>query len=212
MAYDLEEQESIDQMKAWWDRWGTPVTAAVCVCCLGFAAWNGWTWWQRNQAGKAAQMYAQLQQAVVANDQKNAASLSTGLVSEYGSTIYAPLGALAAANAALQTGNFAEAKAKLEWVIDKAGRPEYDALARIRLAGVLYDEGKLDEALKVLDAAKPNADQRPLLLDRLGDVWAAKGDVKMARESWAEAQKTGGANNPLARVLELKLASLPAEG
>lgn len=212
MAYDLEEQESIDQMKAWWDRWGTPVTAAVCVCCLGFAAWNGWNWWQRNQAGKAAQMYAQLQQAVVANDQKNAASLSTGLVSEYGSTIYAPLGALAAANAALQNGNFAEAKAKLEWVIDKAGRPEYDALARIRLAGVLYDEGKLDEALKVFDAAKPNADQRPLLLDRLGDVWAAKGDVKKARESWAEAQKTGGANNPLARVLELKLASLPAEG
>lgn len=212
MAYDLEEQESIDQMKAWWDRWGTPVTAAVCVCCLGFAAWNGWNWWQRNQAGKAAQMYAQLQQAVVANDQKNAASLSTGLVSEYGSTIYAPLGALAAANAALQNGNFAEAKVKLEWVIDKSGRPEYDALARIRLAGVLYDEGKLDEALKVLDAAKPNADQRPLLLDRFGDVWAAKGDVKKARESWAEAQKAGGANNPLARVLELKLASLPAEG
>lgn len=212
MAYDLEEQESIDQMKAWWDRWGTPVTAAVCVCCLGFAGWNGWNWWQRNQAGKAAQMYAQLQQAVVANDQKNASSLSTGLVTEYGSTVYAPLGALAAANAALQNGNFAEAKAKLEWVIDKSGRPEYDALARIRLAGVLYDEGKLDEALKLLDAAKPNADQRALLLDRKGDVWAAKGDVKKARESWTEAQKAGGPKDPLARVLELKLASLPAEG
>ena len=35
MAYDLEEQESIDQMKAWWDRWGTPVTAAVCPAMFG---------------------------------------------------------------------------------------------------------------------------------------------------------------------------------
>ena len=54
MAYDLQEQESIDQMKAWWDQWGTPITAAVCVVCLGFAAWNGWQWYQRNEAGKAA--------------------------------------------------------------------------------------------------------------------------------------------------------------
>ena len=52
MAYDLQEQESIDQMKAWWDRWGTPVTAAVCVVCLGFAGWNGWNWYKRNQAAE----------------------------------------------------------------------------------------------------------------------------------------------------------------
>ena len=64
MAYDLEEQESIDQMKAWWDRWGTPVTSVVCVCCLAFAGWNGWNWWQRNQAAKASQIYAALQNAV----------------------------------------------------------------------------------------------------------------------------------------------------
>ena len=34
MAYDLEEQESIDQLKAWWEKWGTPVTAVVCFCWL----------------------------------------------------------------------------------------------------------------------------------------------------------------------------------
>ena len=97
MAYDLEEQESIDQMKAWWDRWGTPVTAAVCVVCLGFAGWNGWNWYQRNQAAKASGAYVQLQNAAMAKDMKNVASIATGLVSEYGSTIYAPLGALTAA-------------------------------------------------------------------------------------------------------------------
>ena len=76
MAYDLEEQESIDQMKAWWDQWGTPITAAVCVCCLGFAGWNGWQWYQRNQAAQASGAYVQLQNAIYQNDTKNVKSIA----------------------------------------------------------------------------------------------------------------------------------------
>ena len=154
MAYDLEEQESIDQMKAWWDRWGTPVTSVVCVCCLAFAGWNGWNWWQRNQAAKASQIYAALQNAVATHDLKNVQSLSAGLISEYSSTLYAPLAAFASAQSASDAGDLADAKAKLNWVIEKSGRPEYDTVARVRLAGVLFDEGKLDEAAAVLAAAK----------------------------------------------------------
>ena len=153
MAYDLEEQESIDQMKAWWDRWGTPVTSVVCVCCLAFAGWNGWNWWQRNQAAKASQIYAALQNAVATHDLKNVQSLSAGLISEYSSTLYAPLAALASAQSASDAGDLADAKLKLNWVIEKSGRPEYDTVARVRLAGVLFDEGKLDEAAAVLAAA-----------------------------------------------------------
>lgn len=80
MAYDLEEQESIDQMKAWWDQWGTPITAAVCVCCLGFAGWNGWQWYQRNQAAQASGAYVQLQNAIYQNDTKNVKSIADGLI------------------------------------------------------------------------------------------------------------------------------------
>lgn len=105
MAYDLEEQESIDQMKAWWDQWGTPITAAVCVCCLGFAGWNGWQWYQRNQAAQASGAYVQLQNAIYQNDTKNVKSIADGLIEDYGTTIYAPLGALASAAAEVQEGN-----------------------------------------------------------------------------------------------------------
>ena len=121
MAYDLQEQESIDQMKAWWDRWGTPVTAAVCVVCLGFAGWNGWNWYKRNQAAEASVAYVQLQNAVFHKDVKNVASLTSGLIENYGGTVYAPLAAFGAAQTALEAGNFAEAAAMLNWVIDKSG-------------------------------------------------------------------------------------------
>ena len=63
MAYDLEEQESLDQLKAWWEKWGTAVLSVITVGCLAFAAWNGWNWYQRYQGSKATIAYVQLQNA-----------------------------------------------------------------------------------------------------------------------------------------------------
>ena len=210
MAYDLQEQESIDQMKAWWEKWGTPITAVVCAGCLAFAGWNGWQWWKRNEAAKAAGAYMALQQAALANDVKNIASLSNGLLESYGSTVYAPLGALVASKAALAAGNLDEAAAKLKWIVDQSGRPEFDTIARVRLAGIYFDAGKLDDAIAVLDGAKPTERQNSLVLDRRGDVLAAKGDVKGARECWMKVLEAPYRGDPILKVVEYKLNALPA--
>ena len=148
--------------------------------------------------------------AVATHDLKNVQSLSAGLISEYSSTLYAPLAAFASAQSASDAGDLADAKAKLNWVIEKSGRPEYDTVARVRLAGVLFDEGKLDEAAAVLAAAKPAEAQKVLVLDRQGDIWAAKGDLQKARDAWTQAQAALNPQDPLNRVLELKLAALPS--
>ena len=176
MAYDLEEQESIDQMKAWWDQWGTPITAAVCVCCLGFAGWNGWQWYQRNQAAQASGAYVQLQNAIYQNDTKNVKSIAA---------------------AEVQEGNLDLARDRLVWVIEKSGHPEYDTIARVRLAGVELSAKKPEAALKALEPAKPVPDQTALVEDRLGDVYYAMNDFEKARAAWQKA------------VLHYKLASLP---
>ena len=210
MAYDLQEQESIDQLKAWWEKWGTPITAVVCAGCLAFAGWNGWQWWKRNEAAKAAGAYMALQQAAMANDAKNIASLSNGLLESYGSTVYAPLGALVASKAALAAGNLDEAAAKLKWIVDQSGRPEFDTIARVRLAGIYFDAGKLDDAIAVLDGAKPTERQKSLVLDRRGDVLAAKGDVKGARECWMKVLEAPYRGDPILKVVEYKLNALPA--
>ena len=209
MAYDLEEQESIDQMKAWWDQWGTPITAAVCVCCLGFAGWNGWQWYQRNQAAPASGAYVQLQNAIYQNDTKNVKSIADGLIEDYGTTIYAPLGALASAAAEVQEGNLDLARDRLVWVIEKSGHPEYDTIARVRLAGVELSAKKPEAALKALEPAKPVPDQTALVEDRLGDVYYAMNDFEKARAAWQKAVEAAGEQSPIRGVLHYKLASLP---
>ena len=151
-----------------------------------------------------------LQQAALANDVKNIASLSNGLLESYGSTVYAPLGALVASKAALAAGNLDEAAAKLKWIVDQSGRPEFDTIARVRLAGIYFDAGKLDDAIAVLDGAKPTERQDSLVLDRRGDVLAAKGDVKGARECWMKVLEAPYRGDPILKVVEYKLNALPA--
>ena len=44
---DLEEQEQLDQIKHFWNKWGTPITGVAVIVMGGFAAWNGWQMWQQ---------------------------------------------------------------------------------------------------------------------------------------------------------------------
>ena len=68
MAYDLEEQEQLAELKAWWNKYGNFILTVVTVVLLGFAAYNGWQWYQREQASQAAGVYGQLEKALAARD------------------------------------------------------------------------------------------------------------------------------------------------
>ena len=50
---DLEEQEQLDQVKAFWQQYGNLVTWLLVIALGAYAAWNGWNWYQRDQATKA---------------------------------------------------------------------------------------------------------------------------------------------------------------
>lgn len=42
MAFDLQEQEQIDELKAFWRKWGTLITGVLVAAALGTAdsAWR----------------------------------------------------------------------------------------------------------------------------------------------------------------------------
>lgn len=212
MAYDLEEQESIDQLKAWWDKWGTPITAVVCIGCLAFAGWNVWNWYQRNQVAKASAVYVTLQNAVIQHDKKNIVSASTGLIDQYSSTVYAPLGALSAASAQNALGDYDNAATLLNWVINKSGHPEYESVARLRLASVELSRNKPDDAQRALEPVKATPANAIELDDRWGDVYFAKGDYAKAREHWEKVLKsTNPLDDNMRTLVTFKLGSIPVK-
>jgi len=67
MSYH-DEQESLENLKHWWARWGNGVTWVVLAALVVAAGFNGWNYWQRRQAAEAAVLYDQVQQAVNSND------------------------------------------------------------------------------------------------------------------------------------------------
>ena len=52
-TYDLEEQEQLASLKAWWKDNGGLIVAVLIVILAVILAWNGWNWYQRSQSASA---------------------------------------------------------------------------------------------------------------------------------------------------------------
>lgn len=184
-AYDLEEQEQIAEVKAWWKQYGNRLINAATVIALVAAAWFGWNAYQRNQSAGASMVYGALQQAVQEKDTQRIKAASGELIEKFGRTAYAPLGALASAKAMVEAGDPQTAKAQLLWAVEHA-KDEVRDLARLRAAALMLDEKAYDAALKQLEGASgPAFEVR--FLDMRGDILAAQGKKSEAVSAYQAA-------------------------
>jgi predicted negative regulator of RcsB-dependent stress response len=207
MAYDLQEQEQIDVIKAWWKEHGALVIVAVTVAALTIAAFQGWRYYRHNQALAAVALYAQLVRADRAGEQKKVRDIASRIVEEYGSTPYATFAALNAARASFDAGDLAGAKSQLTWVVEHAREQEIRDVARLRLAGVLLDEKNYAEALKLVET-KPVESMTGLYADLKGDILAAQGKNADARGAYQLAFDKSDALSPYRATIQLKLDAL----
>ena len=215
MAYDLDEQEQLDQVKAFWAKWGNIITVAITAVALVFAAFYGYKYYQRSETAKAAPLFEQLEKAAsdVKADAKNpqlVADLATKLTADYAGTAYAQMGALLAAKVQADLGKTKESQALLQWTMDKAKDPEYSQLARLRLAGALLDENKATEALALLPTTAPRGFEA-LYSDRRGDALAAGGKAAEAVIEYQKAWNAAKENGSLRGIIEQKMQALGAD-
>ena len=208
-VYDLEEQDKIDDLKAFWRRWGNAISAAVIAVCVAFAGVQGWRWYQDRQANEAAVLYGAVAAGVRAKDVAKARDAMAQLADRFGGTGYAPRGALLYAKLAWDQGDKAGAKAQLQWVIDRAAEDELKQVARYRLAQALLDEKQFDRALATLDA-KHDEPFAGLYADLRGDVLAVAGRSQDAKAAYQTALAKLDAKSPYRNYVQVKLDALPA--
>lgn len=206
---DLQEQEQLDALKAFWKQYGNLITWLLILLLGAYAAWNGWNWWQRDQALKASAMYDALDQAAQAGDADKSARVFADLKERFPRTAYAQQAGLAAAKVQFDKGQLDAAKASLTWVADNAAEDEYRTIARLRLAALLAEAKQYDEALKQLDAAKASGFEA-LVADRRGDVLSAAGKKAEALAAYQAAWKTMDEKVEYRRLVEAKLTALGA--
>ena len=201
-SYDFEEQERLAELKAWWEdnRWY--VVAAIVVAVLAFSGYQGWKWWSASQAEDAATMYA----AAAKAPKEQQVAAYDALVAKHPRSYYASEAQLVVSKMRFEAGDYAEARKRLEWVMER-GVDEHRGVARLRLAAVLLEEKKYPDALRILDANKDEA-FAPLANDLRGDIMIAQGRLDEARAAYKAAVEKADARNPVKQIAESKLNAL----
>ncbi len=204
---DLEEQEQLDQLKHFWKQYGNAITWALIVVLGAFAGWNLYQYWQRSQASQAAAMYDEVERVVKSADTAKIDRVFADIKDRFASTTYAQQAGLLVAKQYYSAGNIEAAKSALSWVADKSSDPGYQAVAKLRLAGVLMESKAFDEALKQLTGSFP-ANFEALVADRKGDILLLQGKKKEAIAEYGKAYKSFDERTDYRRLVEVKLNSL----
>jgi predicted negative regulator of RcsB-dependent stress response len=208
MPLDLEEQEQLAELKAWWRQHGNLIVAAVLAAALAFAGWQGWRWYNANQSAHAAGLFDTLARGAHGGDAKAVRDATGTLIESYPRTLYASMGAMVAARFHFDRNDLKSAKAQLQWVLDHSGSDDFRDLARLRLAAILLDEKAYDEALKVLEAKHAAAYASQFAALR-GDVLVAKNQPAEARAAYQLAlEKAGKEQGAFRESVRMRLEAL----
>ena len=206
---DLEEQEQLDQLKHFWNTWGTLISSVLILVAGGLVAWNGYQYWQNRQAGQAAALYDAVEIAARSGDQARMSQAFADMKAKYGGTTQASQAGLALAKAKMEAGDADAAKEALTWVALQSGDDGLKALARVRLAGVLMDQKNYDDALKQLSGSVP-LEFEAVFADRKGDIYLLQDKRADAISEYAKAWKSLEEGVEYRRLVEVKLGALGA--
>lgn len=211
-VYDLEEQEQISTIKAWWEEYGNLVTGLALAAAIAVVSWQGYGWYQNKKAVEVGTLYFAVEQAVEQNNPARAREAAGLIIEKHPKSPYAVMAALVSAAAQFEAGDYRNAAAHLEWVKRNAGNPVLTEIAAVRLATVRLAEGDADAALAELASVQP-VSLKGRFDDLRGDILVLKGDhagaaaaYRAALDAFA-ASATEGAR-ALQEVTRIKLETL----
>jgi predicted negative regulator of RcsB-dependent stress response len=206
MAYDLEEQERIAALRDWWEANRIFVIGAIVVALLATAGYQLYQYMRVKAADAAAVAYKDIEKAAKDTDPKKVAELAQRLRADHPKSFDASKAALLAAKLAFDANDLAGAKAHLEWAADK-GDAIHRPIARLRLAMVLLDEKKFDDALKQLDLVREEG-FASAVNELRGDVHLAQNRLEEARSAYRAALDKADTRSPARQIIETKLLAV----
>lgn len=206
MAYDLEEQEQLDEVKLWWKRNGNKVLILFSAALISYASFQSWKYYQASQSLQASAMYDALTELDF-KDVKSVRAASAQIIDKYPSTVYAARAALIAAKANYNSNDAKSAQTQLEWAAAHAKEDSIRSIALLQLAGTQLDAKSYDTALKTLSETHDVAFDG-LFADLKGDVYAQQGKKSEALASYKEALEKLSADGRYRRYTERKIDAL----
>ena len=212
MDVHASEKEQVEALKKWWKDNGSSVITGILLglsVLLGGKAWFGY---QDSQKLNASNVYAQMMNVSVAGDSEQVKTFANVLITEYTSSIYAPLAAMLLAKQAVAADELSAAEAQLKWALDKATTPEIEHTARARLARVMIARAEYVQAEGLLDAVQSPGAYQFIYSELRGDLAVAQGEPEKAAAAYKAALDASPAQVPNVSLLSAKYESVSATG
>lgn len=196
---DKEQQQIV---RFWWQRYGYYI---VLLLLIFVATSFGWLYWQRYQhvhLEHASIIYVQMLAALEQKKGDELKLFGDNLIKKYSRSTYASLAALILAKHAVQAGDLKAAEEKLKFVINDSPSNALRQLARIRIARILIELKKPQEALDLLKLN--NGNYASEVSEIAGDAFLALGVVEEAEKAYRKSQyinvSLGKSVSPLLKI------------
>lgn len=207
MDDNLTDQQRAEQVRIWLRENGWYLLAGLALGLAGLFGWRQWTEYDTTHAEKASALYEEMLSAIRVDRTTRAEEIAEELAAQYASTPYLDQARLAMAKMKLDRGQPEEAVKYLEQVAKDSDSAEIADIARLRVARVLAQQEKYDDALKVLAVPKDSAFE-PQFHEVRGDVYYAMGRPDEARAEYEAALKGDQSGAGDQAFLRAKLAEL----
>ena len=219
MAINAAEEETVESLKKWWEENGKQLVILIVV---GFAAYTAWLLWTNSQNASidsASDMYEEILSLAISaegqpgtqlipQDSDRIVELGEQLRSEHGSSTYAKLGSLFAAQQSVQNDDLDAAEASLQWILDnEQGGLLSEAneglilTANLRLGRIILAKGEAERALALVNNLDPKTFEAGYSELR-GDIYLAMGREVDARDAYVAAQEAGSNSDGLRMKLD----------
>ena len=190
---------------------------ALIVIAVLLAVIVAGRYWQHHKLVRAAAASDLYEEMLIADHRQDLNTLTAKgnlLVKSYSSTPYGQFAGMLLAKQAVNEGHLEQAEQLLRTVIGRRKSSNMSLhVATVRLAKVLMQQGKIDEALTLVAAGPGKGAEAYATIyeEAKGDLYVAKGDTKLAKESYINALKAlpdGAAEAQFVQLLQLKLLDL----
>lgn len=193
------------QEKSLWQQYGKWVITLFVLFLFTYGGMQFYGHYQSKRALKASIVYDKLLSLSQQSDKAEAIQTATTLVAQYPKTPYAPLAALLLAKFSFEAHNLEETTTHLNFAIKAEGPAQ--PIARVRLARVLIDQNKPEEALALLTEKQVPKGFVLMFEETKGDIYLMQNDKAKARMAYQTAIEAAEPGVPITR-LQLKQADL----
>ena len=204
----LSEDEQLEAIKKWWNRYGNVVLTVITGIMLLLLADQWWERHKTNIAQSASTAYEQLLGNVASQDEPSSRISADSIIEKFPGTPYAEMSHLIAARFDVQQGDYPAALSHLNNVVENGKTKAIKQIARVRSAKILLVQKKPADALKILDVVEDKSFQA-LISNVKGDCYLALNEKAKARAAYQEALKLMPEDSGPRNLLQIKINDLP---